>query len=91
MNQAEITEERYDNAFECLPPIFISHLNGKPIKNCFANSEAYKHNEKGVVLAVYFNVDDKHFETFANIVTNDGRYMQESYNYHYSTLKAETI
>jgi hypothetical protein len=91
MEKIEITAERYNNAFECLPPIYLRTIDGAFYREAFANSEAYTHNQRGVVLAVYFIHGGKHFEAFANLKTKEGKYIQDTYPFCYQTLEAETV
>ncbi len=91
MEKKEITEDRYNDALECLPPIYLCSIDSTSYKDAFANSEAYSHNEKGVVLAVYFIHGGKYFEAFANIKTAAGSWVQDTYEHCYRTLEAETI
>lgn len=43
----EITEERYYELLECVPPIYISELDGEKVKGAFAVGEANRHANDG--------------------------------------------
>lgn len=87
----EITEEMWEYYLEVLPPLYVSHLDGKPIKMGICCSEAYTHNDKGVVLTICYKGDDgKFYEGFANVFTLEGNPIWDTYNHCYTTVKAET-
>jgi hypothetical protein len=86
-----ITEERYDYMLEVLPPLYVSQLDGKRIKKGICCSEAYSHNDKGVVLTICFKGEDgNYYEGLANVFTKDGKQIWETYNHCYTTVIAET-
>jgi len=86
----EITEDRWEYMLEVLPPLYVSHLDGKPIKSGICCSEAYTHNDKGVVLTIcYKGEDGKFYEGFANVFTKDGKAIWDTYNHCYTTVTAQ--
>ncbi|HYC28221.1 MAG TPA: hypothetical protein VEB42_05380 [Chitinophagaceae bacterium] len=88
MQKNEITKDRYDYAFECMPPIFVSHMNGKPVKHGFASSEPYTHNTYGAVCSVYWKEDERHYTSLCNLVAQDGNRVHYTELFVYRTCKA---
>lgn len=87
----QITEDRWEYMLEVLPPLYVTHLDGLPIRQGIACSEAYDHNSKGVVLTVCYQGQDGNFyETHANVFTKAGAPIWDTYNHCYSSVKAET-
>lgn len=87
----KITEERWEYYLEVLPPLYITHLDGEPIKKGICCSEAYDHNSKGVVLTICFKGEDGNFyEGLANVFTQEGKRIDDTYNHCYQKVKAET-
>lgn len=85
----EITEERWEYYLEVLPPLYVTHLDGKPIKRGICCSEAYDHNDKGVVLTICYKGDDgKYYEGYANVFTQDGKEIWDTYNHCYTKVTA---
>lgn len=90
-NYKQITEQRWEYMLEVLPPIYVTHLDGKPIKKGICCSEAYTHNSKGVVLTICFLGDDGvYYEGFVNVYTQEKQQIWETYNHCYSKVIAET-
>lgn len=79
----EITEERYYYILEVLPPLYISHIDGEPIHDGIACSEAYTHSNS-VVLTVCYKKNGKYYETLAELFSSDNKPIWDTYNYMYS-------
>lgn len=80
----EITESRYDDMLEILPPIFITHLDGNRIKG-FCVSEAYTHlNNGGVVLTTCYKLDGKYYTCLCAVFKNSDNPIRDTYNAEYT-------
>lgn len=62
----EITEDRYYDMLGAVPPLWISSLDGKPMKAAFALGEAYSHAKIG----------DGYKATFLAFYEKDGKYYE---------------
>jgi hypothetical protein len=83
-NHVEVDGEKYYEMYEVLPPVYIKELDGLPIKNCFACSEAYTHSDKTVVLSVYYKKDGKYYETLAEVFKCDAAPILDTGNAQWS-------
>ena len=87
----QITEERWEYMLGVLPPLYVKELDGKPIKDGICCSEAYTHNEKGVVLIIcYKGEDGNYYEGLANVSTKEGKPIWNTYNHCYQTVTAQS-
>jgi hypothetical protein len=66
----EVTEDNFHEMHECLPPIYLSHIDGQRIKFGFAVSEPLTHCEAGAVVSLYWEGEGKFF-TAQGILAND--------------------
>lgn len=73
-NLKEITEERYYELLEAVPPIYVSELDGEKIKSGFAVGEANRHaNDGRPAYTVCLMEDNKYFEVEAVLSYPDGK------------------
>lgn len=87
----EITKDRWEYMLEVLPPLYVSHLDGNRIKDGICCSEAYTHNDRGVVLTIcYKGEDGKYYEGLANVTTVGGKPIWDTYDHCYTTVLAHT-
>ena len=87
----QITEERWEYMLEVLPPLYVTMLDGVPIRKGICCSEAYDHNDKGVVLTICYLGNDGHFyEGLVNVTTQDGKAIWDTYNHCYCKVVATT-
>lgn len=91
MQKTEVTQEKYDYAFEVLPPIYVSHINNLPVKHGFAVMEPLTHTPNGAaVLSVYWREDKKCFSTSCTLIDKHGLPVHYTDCFTYLTLKAFT-
>ena len=87
----QISQDRWEYMLEVLPPLYVKELDGKPIENGICCSEAYTHNDKGVVLTICYKADDgNYYEGFANVFTKERKPIWDTYNHCYTTVIAES-
>ncbi len=83
----EITEERYNDMMEVLPPIYINPSTVKQeAYSAFAVSEAYSHG-KSVILTVCWKERQgqaiKFYERLMEVYTPAGKPIDETYGHYY--------
>ena len=89
----EVTKDRYQEMLGCLPPVYISEIDGQPI-NGFACSEAYTHTRNAVVLGTYYKdkATGKYYETFCELYTPEGKAVFDTWGHTYGTgYKCKTV
>jgi hypothetical protein len=79
-----IDENRWQYMLEVLPPLYIKTLDGIAISNGIACSEPYTF-ARSVVLTVCYKKDGEYYECEAEVYTEDGKPMGDTYNHCYST------
>ena len=91
MQKTETTEEKYEYAYEVLPPIYISHINGLPVKSGFAVMEPLTHDKHGAaVFSTYWKEESQPFTTSCTLQDKAGRPVFFPDLFIYQTLKAIT-
>lgn len=80
MNTAEIIEDKvisedhYDNMLGAMPPIWITNLDGIPLKGAFALGEPYNHVKLGdiykAVFLAFYEKDGKYYEVGNKVYFN---------------------
>lgn len=88
MKKSEVSAEQFEDAFEVLPPIFISHLNSEKVSRGFAVMEPYTYNEKGAVLNTYWQEGEKFYCCLCTLETKDGRPVNYTDSHTWTTCKA---
>lgn len=77
----EVTEERYFNALECMPPIYIGTIDGKLVGEGFAISEPVTSVGNNPTFTTYFQDNDNgkfyRCECWLNGVTFNNYNMRE--------------
>lgn len=80
-HHAIITEERYDDMHEVLPPVYFSHIDGNRVQRGMCCSEAYNHTDQGyVVLTCCYRLDGVYYETLAVVFKNNDKPIFDTYN-----------
>lgn len=79
-----IDEERHNYMLEVIPPLWITHVDGKNVRQGFACSEAYTHSLNAVVLTVCYKHEGKYYETLCEIFKTDGTAIWDTYNHCYT-------
>lgn len=81
----EITEDRYDDMLEVLPPIYITHVDGNKVKSGFCVSEPYTHlNNGGVVLTTCYKLDGKYYMCLCAAFKYNDNAIKDTYNAEYT-------
>ncbi|RYE02382.1 MAG: hypothetical protein EOP50_00130 [Sphingobacteriales bacterium] len=88
----EVTEARFYEMLEVLPPIYLNTIDGQRTKGlAFAVSEAYSHCPAGVVLRLFWKHDGKFLSCFGAIQHKNGQPVFETYRHTFSHLHARTV
>lgn len=72
-NLKEITEEKYYDMLEAVPPIYVSELDGEQIKAGFALGEAHSQTKGQLTYILCLKKDDKYYEIETILFTPDGK------------------
>lgn len=78
----EVTQERYDDMLEVLPPMYLSEIDGKKVKNGFAVSEALSQNDDGPTFVGYWEEDGKFFSSEVSVIKPNGKNVGWNYYAH---------
>jgi len=68
----EVTEDRYFEMLEVLPPMYIGKVNGQKVESGFAVTECQFHSKDGAVFSIYWKEGEKFFHAWA-ILTDSGK------------------
>lgn len=91
MQKTEVTREKYDYAFDVLPPIYISHINGLLVHHGFAVMEPLTHTSHGAaVVSVYWMEENRCFCTSCTLMDKHGQRVFYTDLFTYRTVKAFT-
>jgi len=92
-NLKEITENRYYELLEVVPPIYIAELDGKKIFSGFAVGEANRHaNDGRPAYTVCYMADNKCLQVEAVLSSPNGKPIMHTEGATYSTgNKAQSI
>lgn len=76
----EINEERYDNMLNVMPPVYITHIDGNPVKEGFGVGEAYSEFNNTVVLTTCYKKEGKYYECFCVMYKHNYKPIIETYS-----------
>lgn len=80
----EITEQRYYDILEVLPPIYIGYIDGEPIHDGIACSEPYCIGVLSNVFTVCYKKEGKYYETLAEVFSSENKPIWNTYEYMFS-------
>lgn len=68
----EITEDRFNDQHEEVPPLYITHIDGEPINRGFAAPDAITHlRDHTVVLPVFYERGGKYYKCFCALFNSN--------------------
>jgi hypothetical protein len=80
------TQERHDYLLEVLPPIYLSRIDGVPVKAGIACSEAYSHTSQDIVVldCAYMDNEGNYKECQCVVFNSKAQGITDTYEAQYS-------
>lgn len=66
----EVTEDKYFEMLEVLPPMYVDHVDGKKVESGFAVTEVQYFSKGGAVFSIYWKEGKKYFHAWGTLSDN---------------------